>query len=51
MFASLRFFLLFFATTATTASSDLPRDTTPGVGWNLPERRKFLFRLEDVAFD
>lgn len=28
-----------------------PRDTTPGVGWNQPERRKFRFRLEDVAFD
>lgn len=24
---------------------------TPGEGWNLPERRKFRFRLEDVAFD
>ena len=28
-----------------------PRDTTPGPGWNLPERRKFRYRLEDVAFD
>lgn len=28
-----------------------PRDATPGEGWNLPERRKFRFRLEDVAFD
>ncbi|MYM74332.1 hypothetical protein GTP56_19355 [Duganella sp. FT134W] len=28
-----------------------PRDTTPGEGWTLPERRKFRFRLEDVAFD
>jgi len=28
-----------------------PRDVTPGEGWNLPERRKFRFRLEDVAFD
>jgi hypothetical protein len=27
------------------------RDPTPGVGWTLPERRKFRFRLEDVAFD
>lgn len=27
------------------------RDVTPGEGWNLPERRKFRFRLEDVAFD
>jgi hypothetical protein len=27
------------------------RDTTPGLGWDLPERRKFRFRLEDVAFD
>ncbi|MYM85363.1 hypothetical protein GTP44_25945 [Duganella sp. FT50W] len=28
-----------------------PRPLTPGEGWNLPERRKFRFRLEDVAFD
>lgn len=28
-----------------------PRDSTPGVGWTEPERRKFRFRLEDVAFD
>ena len=28
-----------------------PRDPTPGAGWTLPERRKFRFRLEDVAFD
>jgi hypothetical protein len=28
-----------------------PRDTTPGEGWTLPERRKFRFRLEDVAFE
>ncbi len=28
-----------------------PRDVTPGPSWNLPERRKFRFRLEDVAFD
>ncbi|WP_332852930.1 hypothetical protein [Duganella sp. S19_KUP01_CR8] len=28
-----------------------PRDTSPGVGWTLPERRKFRLRLEDVAFD
>jgi len=28
-----------------------PRDTTPRAGWNLPERRQFRFRLEDVAFD
>jgi hypothetical protein len=27
-----------------------PRDTTPGEGWTLPERRKFRFRLEDVAY-
>lgn len=27
------------------------RDTTPGQGWTLPERRKFRFRLEDVAFE
>jgi len=28
-----------------------PRDTTPGPGWNLPERRKHRYRLEDVAFE
>jgi hypothetical protein len=28
-----------------------PRDTTPGEGWTLPERRKFRFRIEDVAFE
>jgi hypothetical protein len=27
------------------------RNPAPGVGWTLPERRKFRFRLEDVAFD
>jgi hypothetical protein len=28
-----------------------PRDTTPSPNWSLPERRKFRYRLEDVAFD
>ena len=28
-----------------------PRNVTPGAEWSLPERRKFRFRLEDVAFD
>ena len=28
-----------------------PRDTTPRAGWDQPERRKYRFRLEDVAFD
>lgn len=28
-----------------------PRNTTPGEGWTLPERRKFRFRIEDVAFE
>jgi hypothetical protein len=28
-----------------------PRDPTPGEGWTLPERRKWRFRLEDIAFD
>ncbi|WP_229259864.1 hypothetical protein [Duganella aquatilis] len=28
-----------------------PRDTTPGEGWTLPERRKYRYRLEDVAFE
>jgi len=32
------------------ATSPPPRDTTPGQGWNLPERRKYRFRLEDVAY-
>ncbi|MFC0169059.1 hypothetical protein ACFFKC_13325 [Pseudoduganella danionis] len=27
-----------------------PRDCSKGEGWDLPERRKFRFRLEDVAF-
>ncbi|MBV6324767.1 hypothetical protein KVP70_27960 [Duganella sp. HSC-15S17] len=29
----------------------LPRNTDPGQGWTEPERRKFRFRLEDVAFN
>lgn len=28
-----------------------PRDSTPEPGWNLPERRKYRYRIEDVAFD
>jgi len=28
-----------------------PRNTSPGQGWTEPERRKFRFRLEDVAFN
>ncbi|MBA5606508.1 hypothetical protein H3H36_14210 [Duganella sp. FT3S] len=28
-----------------------PRNVPPGPGWNLPERRKFRFRIEDVAFE
>jgi hypothetical protein len=27
-----------------------PRATTPGEVWDLPERRNFRYRLEDVAF-
>jgi hypothetical protein len=27
------------------------RDGTPAAGWNLPERRKYRYRIEDVAFD
>lgn len=27
------------------------RDGTPEPGWNLPERRKLRYRIEDVAFD
>lgn len=37
--------------TAQAAPPAPPRDPTPGEGWTLPERRKFRFRLEDVAFD
>lgn len=33
------------------AIAEPARDATPGPGWNLPERRKMRFRLEDVAFD
>ena len=32
------------------ATPAAPRDTTTGEGWTLPERRKFRFRLEDVAY-
>lgn len=36
----------------TAAPASLPaRHVTPGPGWNLPERRQFRYRLEDVAFD
>ncbi|MQA23761.1 hypothetical protein GEV01_30015 [Rugamonas sp. FT103W] len=28
----------------------LPRNTDPAPGWDLPERRKFRYRLEDVAY-
>ncbi|MTV37965.1 hypothetical protein GM676_10300 [Duganella radicis] len=27
-----------------------PRNPSPGEGWDLPERRKFRYRLEDVAY-
>jgi len=27
-----------------------PRDTNSEPGWDLPERRKFRYRLEDVAY-
>lgn len=37
------------STPATPATA--PRDPSPGLGWTEPERRKFRFRLEDVAFD
>lgn len=32
------------------AAEPAPRDCSKGEGWVLPERRKFRFRLEDVAF-
>lgn len=28
-----------------------PRDCAPAPGWNLPERRQYRYRIEDVAFD
>ncbi|MES2118276.1 MAG: hypothetical protein V4578_24125 [Pseudomonadota bacterium] len=28
-----------------------PRNVAPSPGWNLPERRKFRYRIEDVAFE
>lgn len=34
----------------TPASPASPRATTPGDGWDLPERRKYRYRLEDVAY-
>jgi hypothetical protein len=37
--------------TAVLAQMTPPRDTTPNPGWNLPERRKYRYRLEDVAFE
>lgn len=33
------------------AATQKPRCAEPGPGWTLPERRKYRFRLEDVAFD
>jgi hypothetical protein len=35
---------------AKTAPPAQPRCTSLGEGWDLPERRKFRYRLEDVAF-
>lgn len=37
--------------TAVLAQLSPCRDTTPGPGWNLPERRKHRYRLEDILFD
>lgn len=34
-----------------TPTPPAPRNITPGPGWAEPERRKYRFRLEDVAFD
>jgi len=39
------------AAVAPHVSPEPARDSRPGTGWNLPERRKMRFRLEDVAFD
>ncbi|NVD72228.1 hypothetical protein HUX88_16960 [Duganella sp. BJB1802] len=35
---------------ATPPASTPPRDTNSEPGWDLPERRKFRYRLEDVAY-
>ncbi|MQA23846.1 hypothetical protein GEV01_30455 [Rugamonas sp. FT103W] len=32
------------------SASAPPRSTDPAPGWDLPERRKFRYRLEDVAY-
>ena len=39
------------APAAPSTPATAPRDPSPGLGWTEPERRKFRFRLEDVAFD
>lgn len=39
------------ATVAASPPAGAARDTTAGEGWTLPERRKYRFRLEDVAFE
>lgn len=36
---------------AQAAAPEPRRDVSPGPSWTLPERRKFRFKLEDVAFD
>ncbi|MBY0557294.1 MAG: hypothetical protein K2P77_08840 [Burkholderiaceae bacterium] len=38
------------ASPASRAAEPAPREGGKGEGWELPERRKFRFRLEDVAF-
>jgi hypothetical protein len=42
-------------TTEARAADNAPpptiRNTAPGQGWTEPERRKYRFRIEDVAFD
>ena len=40
-----------FARAESSAAPAPARDTTPGQGWDLPERRKFRFRLGDVGFE
>ncbi|WP_254503955.1 hypothetical protein [Duganella vulcania] len=39
------------ATPPAPVAAAVHRDLPPGQGWTEPERRKFRFRLEDVAFD
>ncbi|MYM38890.1 hypothetical protein [Duganella qianjiadongensis] len=41
---------LAFAALFPSPAPDVQRDCSQGEGWNLPERRKYRYRIEDVAF-